>query len=598
MAHTKQWNQCEMEAAMALVDLSSPPATPSAAAFPILNTKPKQSRTPIVPLPEEDEHLIEGRRAGMTPSQLMEAYDLPSFKDKPLHQIASRLRKLARDGHDVVPRTEEYRKRSAARRELDQTKEMKEIAAACQKGMSLREILDAGIVKHGNKDERSLRLRIYRMKQRGLDPVVSVEVKEQMLKYETLEDSKVRPHSQSCQYTLVNHIIRGKETLYSLAYTDPDAKLKEKYEELTGREYSLDAMCQCLDPDFLILCKIPAFRAEVDLDKQDEYEETESDPTCTVEETITTESTMEEVSDSQETEGGRTIMGEEDSTYQQHEFAGDPGFGKTGLGKAFKYVVRDDRVEEAGWYTSDDEFPDPEPIRDIRQAPGKGEQKKTEDQIAEFQSRWADRPLDHLSPEEQDRYYIKHARRHGMTASAMEKAKVLKTGRVDAVGITYRMQKLKEEGKDIKPRTAQAAWKQYKKKNSVLTPATYETIELMEAMRQGKTIEEIVELEIVTVGRNTRKAIRHRWDTYIRRNTGVPKIKSDRDKNEEHHEMKKQSVRKTQFKKGGAKKAGNKEKKQKDGKRDKEEKQTVESEKVKEDGEDWFDKMWPRVKVL
>lgn len=176
MAHMKQWNQCEMEAAMALIDLSSPPATPSVADFPKIDTptapidtKPKQSRRPIVPLPEEDERLIEGRRAGMTPSQLMEAYDLPSFKDKPLHQIASRLRKLARDGHDVVPRTEEYRKRSAQRRKLEQTKEMNEIAAACRKGMSLKEILEAGIVKHGNKDERSLRLRIYRMKQRGLD---------------------------------------------------------------------------------------------------------------------------------------------------------------------------------------------------------------------------------------------------------------------------------------------------------------------------------------------------------------------------------------------------------------------------------------------
>ncbi|KAL8741486.1 MAG: hypothetical protein Q9184_008379, partial [Pyrenodesmia sp. 2 TL-2023] len=137
MAHTKHWNQCEMEAAMALIDLSSPPATPPVADFPTIaspmNTKPKQSRRPIVPLPEEDECLIKGRRAGMTPSQLMEAYELPSFKDKPFHQIASRLRKLARDGHDVVPRTEEYRKRSAARRELKQTKEMNEIAEACRK---------------------------------------------------------------------------------------------------------------------------------------------------------------------------------------------------------------------------------------------------------------------------------------------------------------------------------------------------------------------------------------------------------------------------------------------------------------------------------
>ncbi|KAI4176551.1 MAG: hypothetical protein LQ346_007862 [Caloplaca aetnensis] len=176
MAHTKQWTPQELQAAMTLVDLSSPPATPTIASFPETDTpttltdiKPKRCRRPIEPLPEEDECLIEGRRAGMTPTELMEAYHLPSFEDGPTHRIASRLRKLERDGYDVEPRTEDYHKRSAARKELNQTKEMNEIAAACRKGMSLKEILEAGIVKHGKKDERSLRLRVYRMKHRGLD---------------------------------------------------------------------------------------------------------------------------------------------------------------------------------------------------------------------------------------------------------------------------------------------------------------------------------------------------------------------------------------------------------------------------------------------
>lgn len=252
----------------------------------------------------------------------------------------------------------------------------------------------------------------------------------------------------------------------------------------------------------------------------DDETETESEvntSTCTVEETITTESTMEEVSDSQDS----TIMGEQGATYQ-HEFAGDPGFGD-------EYVAGDDYVEEEGWYTSDDEFPDPEHPPEVREAPGKEEQERTRDQIADFQRRWAKRSLDHLPVEEQDRLYIKHARRAGMTASAIEKANILKTKRVDTVGITYRMQKLKESGKDITPRTAQAAWQRYKMKNSKMTPATYETAELIKAMKNGKTVEEIVESDIVTVGINTRKAIRHRWDTYIRRNVTVPKIKSDRD---------------------------------------------------------------------
>lgn len=269
-------------------------------------------------------------------------------------------------------------------------------------------------------------------------------------------------------------------------------------------------------------------------DKEDEDEETFSEMhastcDCTVEETITTESTMEEVSDSQETDGGRTIMGDQDATYQ-HEFAGDPGFGTS---FEEEYVNRNEDVEETGWHTSDDEFPDPEHPPEIQEAPGKDELKRTSEQIADFQSRWAKRSLDHLSAEEQDRLYIKHARRAGMTASAIEKLKVLKTGRVDAVGITYRMQKLKEAGKDITPRTAQAAWQQFKKRNSMLTPATFETAEVLKAMKNGKTVEEIVEMGIVTVGINTRKAVRHRWDSYIRRNLTVPEIKSDRDKDKE-----------------------------------------------------------------
>lgn len=177
MAQTQQWTEDEVQAAMGLVDLYSSSAAGSdvTVSAPCTPTPPtaaigkKAQKSVIHPSPEEDQFLIRGRRAGMTPTQLRDSGHLPSFQNQPPHQVMSRLRKLQRAGHDVTPRTDDSRKRSAARRTLEQTKEMNEIAAACRKGMTPKEILEAGIVKRGKKDERSLKQRIYRMGLRGLD---------------------------------------------------------------------------------------------------------------------------------------------------------------------------------------------------------------------------------------------------------------------------------------------------------------------------------------------------------------------------------------------------------------------------------------------
>ncbi|KAI4139764.1 MAG: hypothetical protein L6R39_006127 [Caloplaca ligustica] len=117
----------------------------------------------------EEEFFIEARRKGMTPAQLRDSPHLPSFREKALHQVVSRINKLKRRGVDITPQTDEHHKRSAARKTGSQTQEMNDIAAACRRGMTPKEILEAGIVKHGKKDEEGLKLRIYRMKRRGLD---------------------------------------------------------------------------------------------------------------------------------------------------------------------------------------------------------------------------------------------------------------------------------------------------------------------------------------------------------------------------------------------------------------------------------------------
>ncbi|KAI4114863.1 MAG: hypothetical protein LQ345_004433 [Seirophora villosa] len=167
----------EMEAAVALVNLSSPSPSPSDTTLPHITILPraaapttKQQRKSIIhPQSDEDRFLVEGRRAGMTPSQLKASPNLPSFRDRPVHQIKSRLNKLRRAGYDIAPRTAEARKRSDDCGNREQIKEMNAIADACRRGMTPKEILAAGIVRHGRMDEKGLAQRIYRMGLRGLD---------------------------------------------------------------------------------------------------------------------------------------------------------------------------------------------------------------------------------------------------------------------------------------------------------------------------------------------------------------------------------------------------------------------------------------------
>ncbi|KAL8725826.1 MAG: hypothetical protein Q9166_007113 [cf. Caloplaca sp. 2 TL-2023] len=177
MAHMRQYTKCEMEAAVALIELSSPSASFFGINFPHIDTSTvmtaapvkKQRKSVIRPRLEEDLFLIEGRRAGMTVSQLKASPNLPTFRDAPVHQISSQLRKLQRAGHDVTPQTDDARKRSARRKDMEQTKEMNDIAEACRQGMTPKEILAAGIVRHGKIEEKCLKQRIYRMGLRGVD---------------------------------------------------------------------------------------------------------------------------------------------------------------------------------------------------------------------------------------------------------------------------------------------------------------------------------------------------------------------------------------------------------------------------------------------
>lgn len=177
MVPAMKYTKREMEAAVALVDLSSPSPSPSDATFPhitiipraVAPTKKQQRKSTIHPRLEEDLFLVEGRRAGMTPSQLKASPYLPSFRDRPVHQIKSRLNKLRRAGYDVTPRTTEARQRSDNCANRGQIIEMNAIADACRRGMTPREILAAGIVRHGRMDEKGLSQRIYRMGLRGMD---------------------------------------------------------------------------------------------------------------------------------------------------------------------------------------------------------------------------------------------------------------------------------------------------------------------------------------------------------------------------------------------------------------------------------------------
>ncbi len=77
----------------------------------------------------------------------------------------------------------------------------------------------------------------------------------------------------------------------------------------------------------------------------------------------------------------------------------------------------------------------------------------------------ARRPLNHLLAKEQDRLFIKHARRAGMSATAMAKTNMLKTGKKNPEAIVYRIQKLQENKEDVEPRTAQTAWRRYQTTN-------------------------------------------------------------------------------------------------------------------------------------
>ncbi|KAL8719786.1 MAG: hypothetical protein Q9225_003247 [Loekoesia sp. 1 TL-2023] len=110
-----------------------------------------------------------------------------------------------------------------------------------------------------------------------------------------------------------------------------------------------------------------------------------------------------------------------------------------------------------------------------------------------------------------------------MSDAAIAKSRILQTGRRDPVGVRYRIQKLRGEKKDMRPRTREAAARELRKRlYGPRTPMKHETDRLLTAIRTGMTAQQIVGANIVTIGKNTEHAIKHRWDSYIRRGFDLP----------------------------------------------------------------------------
>ncbi|KAL8750587.1 MAG: hypothetical protein Q9184_006374, partial [Pyrenodesmia sp. 2 TL-2023] len=203
-------------------------------------------------------------------------------------------------------------------------------------------------------------------------------------------------------------------------------------------------------------------------------------------------------------------------------YATPPGYGST-----VQWVKKTEEHPEPYFpETSDEEFSDPDDLV-VTTAPDKAARAQTKAQIAQFLRRWDERrqtgwvPL----PEEHDRLFIKHACRHGMSAAAIAKTGIVTTGRTDSVGIRYRIQLLMGSEKDVTPKTADAAYKRHLRKQKIPTALDLERAALLKRIGEGGTAQQIVNENIVTLSKNTVRAIKHRWDTWIRKGVNLPVIR-------------------------------------------------------------------------
>ncbi|KAI4112677.1 MAG: hypothetical protein LQ338_008286, partial [Usnochroma carphineum] len=182
------------------------------------------------------------------------------------------------------------------------------------------------------------------------------------------------------------------------------------------------------------------------------------------------------------------------------------------------------KVEIEGNESSDGEFPKLE-VPKPKKAPGQGSRARAQRRTDEFLRRWSTRSLAGLTPEQQDRYFIKHGRRWGLSAATLAASGVLQTGRRDAPGVQYRIQKLIHEGKNMKPRTEQNVWRMVEKHNRAQPgDRAWEAKMIQLDIMAGMSAQQIVDSGVVTMSTNTVKAVKHRWDTWIRRGEKLPPV--------------------------------------------------------------------------
>ncbi|KAL8687815.1 MAG: hypothetical protein Q9218_006117 [Villophora microphyllina] len=220
-------------------------------------------------------------------------------------------------------------------------------------------------------------------------------------------------------------------------------------------------------------------------------------------------------------QGQSGAAGHEDSGGQasgaegQHDITGWNAVGLQPLGFHDLYGATGDE-------TSDDEIDDP-PVVHSSQPPGPDHGLHLANRVTEFRQRWAQRPPSGLSPEREDRSFIKHARRWGMSDKAISESGVLQTGRIDVRGVNYRIHQMLRKGKDVYPRTLGYAWHRYQAAQRVPnTPKAVEVHRFKAAILQGWTVQQIVDSGIVTEGINTVQEVRHRWDSYRWRGYNFP----------------------------------------------------------------------------
>ncbi|KAL8901052.1 MAG: hypothetical protein Q9207_005388 [Kuettlingeria erythrocarpa] len=190
-----------------------------------------------------------------------------------------------------------------------------------------------------------------------------------------------------------------------------------------------------------------------------------------------------------------------------------------------------DDEEEQYWapleeMVADGLITDPRPVTSTEK-PGIGAHKERAKLAERFWTKWESRPSNTLADEQEDELLLTHATRHGLTPKAILAKGLLKSGNRNNAGeIAYRVKKLKGKRVDLTPRTREQAWKEYKAHTTPRTARQQETDNLKAAIRRGETIEQIVASGIVSRSKNTRRAIRKRWDDWLRLGEDLPELPS------------------------------------------------------------------------